>query len=203
MAVRKGFAGDPTKMAQMLAAHITSPTCIENCADRKHAQKRIGKHADLLLDLRALWPKLTFCQSTMTDALLEVLKDRVDWDLRPEEANDWATTVAGRIRAMCRRLTQAAIKSSRAPWLRRFGSTPPEGDSTVTSSANDCMASNDSCTPIEAGENAEVAIVVRSRHSSTRTHANHSRRNDGRPWNLELRFARSGTTRLDQLYVTV
>ena len=29
----------------------------------------------------------------MTDALLEVLKDRVDWDLRPEEANDWATIV--------------------------------------------------------------------------------------------------------------
>ena len=59
----------------------------------------------------------------MTDALLEVLKDRVDWDLRPEEANDWATTVAGRIRVMCRRLTQAEIKSPRAPWLRRFGAT--------------------------------------------------------------------------------
>ena len=64
----------------------------------------------------------------MTDALLEVLKDRVDWDLRPKEANDWATTVAGRIRAMCRRLTQAEIKSPRAPWLRRFGATPPKRD---------------------------------------------------------------------------
>ena len=168
MAVRKRFAGDPTQLAQVLAVHITSPTCIENCADRKHAQKRIVKHADLLLDLRALWPKLTFCQSTMTDALLEVLKDRVDWDLRPEEANDWATTVAGRIRAMCRRLTQAEIKSPRAPWLRRFGATPPKRDSTVTSSANDCMASNDSSTPTstEAGENAEDAHVIMVRDSS-------------------------------------
>ena len=58
MAVRKRFAGDPTQLPQLLAAHITSPTCAENCADRKHAQKRIVKHADLLLDLRALWPKL-------------------------------------------------------------------------------------------------------------------------------------------------
>ena len=53
MAVRKRFAGDPTQLAQVLAAHITSPTCVENCADRKHAQKRIVKHADVLLDLRA------------------------------------------------------------------------------------------------------------------------------------------------------
>ena len=60
MAVRKRFAGDPTQLPQLLAAHITSPTCVENCADRKHAQKRIVKHADLLLDLRALWPKLSF-----------------------------------------------------------------------------------------------------------------------------------------------
>ena len=148
MAVRKRFAGDPTQLAQVLSAHITS---VENCADRKHSQKRIIKHADLLLDLRALWPKLTFYQSNMTDALLEVLKDRVDWDLRPEEANDWATAVARRIRAMCRRLTQAEIKSPRAPWLRRFGATPSKGDSTVTSSANDCMASNDSCTPTSTG----------------------------------------------------
>ena len=168
MAVRKRFAGDPTQLPQLLAAHITSPTCVENCADRKHAQKRIVKHADLFLDLRALWPKLYFCQSTMTDALLEVLKDRVDWDLRPEEANDWATTVAGRVRAMCRRLTQAEIKSPRAPWLRRFGATPPKGDSMVTSSANDCVASNDSCTPTstEAGENAQDAHVIVVRDSS-------------------------------------
>ena len=72
MAVHLRFAGDPAQLPQVLAAHITSPTCVENCADRRHAQKRIVKHADLLLDLRALWPKLTFCQSTMTDALLEV-----------------------------------------------------------------------------------------------------------------------------------
>ena len=51
MAVRKPFAGDPTQLAPMLGAHITCPTCIENCADRKHAQKRIVKNADLLLDL--------------------------------------------------------------------------------------------------------------------------------------------------------
>ena len=56
----KRFAGDPIQLAQVLAAHITSPTCVENCADRKHAQKRIVKHADLLLEIRALWPKLTF-----------------------------------------------------------------------------------------------------------------------------------------------
>ena len=62
MAVHQRFAGDPTLLAQVLAAHVSSPTCIENCADRKHAQKRIEKHADLLLDLRALWPKLTFLQ---------------------------------------------------------------------------------------------------------------------------------------------
>ena len=67
MAVRKRFAGDPTQLAQVLVAHIMSPTCVENCADRKHAQKRIVKHADLLLDLRALWLKLYFCQSTMTE----------------------------------------------------------------------------------------------------------------------------------------
>ena len=135
-------------------------TCIANCADRKHAQKRIVKHVDMLLDLRALWPKLTFCQSTMTDALLEVLKGHVDWDLRPVEANDWATTIAGRVRAMCRRLTQAEIKSPRAPWLRRFGLPPPKGE--VTSSANDCMASNDSCTPTstDADENAEDVHVI-------------------------------------------
>ena len=58
MAVRKRFAGDPIQLAQVLAT--SRVTCIENCADRKHAQKRIVKHADLLLDLRALWPKLTF-----------------------------------------------------------------------------------------------------------------------------------------------
>ena len=69
ISVRKRFAGDPTQLPLVLAAHITSPTCIENCADRKHAQKRIVKHTDLILDLRALWPKLYFCQSTMTDAL--------------------------------------------------------------------------------------------------------------------------------------
>ena len=39
---------------------------------------------------------------------------------------------------MCRRLTQAEMKSPRAPCLRRFGTTP-KGDSTVTSSANDCI----------------------------------------------------------------
>ena len=38
MAVRKRFAGDPTQLAQVLAAHITSPTCIENFADRKLAE---------------------------------------------------------------------------------------------------------------------------------------------------------------------
>ena len=192
----------------MLAVHITSPTCIENCADRKHAQKRIVKHADLLLDFRALWPKLTFCQSTMTDALLEVLKDRVDWDLRPEEANDWATTVAGRIRAMCRRLTQAEIKSPRAPWLRRFGATPPKRDSTVTSSANDCMASNDSSTPTstEASENAEDAhvIVVRDSSDMLATQLDADTCEPQPPQRRQtLEFARSGTTRLDQLYVTV
>ena len=48
MAVRKRFAGDTTQLVQVLAAHITSPTCIENFADRKHAQKRIVKHADVL-----------------------------------------------------------------------------------------------------------------------------------------------------------
>ena len=151
-----------------MAAHITSPTCVENCADRKHAQKRIVKHADLLLDLRALWPKVTFCQSTMTDTLLEVLKGQVDWDLRPEEANDWATTVAGPVRAMCRRPIQAEIKSPRTPWLRRIGPTPPKGDSTVTSSANDCTASNDSCTPTstEADENAEDVNVIVVKDSS-------------------------------------
>ena len=72
----KRFAGDPTQLPQVLAAHITSPTCVENCADRKHGQKRIVKHADLLLDLRALWPKLTFCQSTMTEREKQKRQDR-------------------------------------------------------------------------------------------------------------------------------
>ena len=72
----KRFAGDPTQLAQVLAAHITSPTCIENCADRKHVQKRIVKHADLLLDLRALWPKLYFCQSTMTEREKQKRQDK-------------------------------------------------------------------------------------------------------------------------------
>ena len=76
MAVHQRFAGDPTLLVQVLAAHITSPTCIENCADRKHAQKRIVKHVDLLLDLRALWPKLTFCQSTMTEREKQKRQDR-------------------------------------------------------------------------------------------------------------------------------
>ena len=76
MAVHQRFAGDPTLLVQVLAAHITSPTCIENCADRKHAQKRIVKHVDLLLDLRALWSKLTFCQSTMTELDKQKRQDR-------------------------------------------------------------------------------------------------------------------------------
>ena len=76
MAVRKRFTGDPTQLPQLLAAHVTSPTCVENCADRKRAQKRIVKHADLLLDLRALWPKLYFCQSTMTEREKQKRQDR-------------------------------------------------------------------------------------------------------------------------------
>ena len=66
------------------------------------------------MDLGDLWPKLTFFQSAVTDALLDTLEDHVDWNVRPEGANDWAATVAGRIREMCRRLTQGEIKSPTA-----------------------------------------------------------------------------------------
>ena len=42
------------KRFAVLAAHITSPTYVENCANRKHGQKRIVKHRSALCDLRAL-----------------------------------------------------------------------------------------------------------------------------------------------------
>ena len=40
MAARKRCDGDPIQLTQVVAAHITSPTCIENCVDRKHAHKK-------------------------------------------------------------------------------------------------------------------------------------------------------------------
>ena len=56
----------------------------------------VTKHAVMLMDLRSSWPRLTFCQSTMKDALLTILQGCKDSDARADEAEDGALATGNR-----------------------------------------------------------------------------------------------------------
>ena len=124
-------AKDLATLLRPYCAGVTWLQYAEAFADAVDPSK-VTKHKDLLHALQGAQGNLLFKQKDMAEAFLDIARERTqvgDWDLREAEAHDWAVTMGRRVRAMCRHVAQAIVKSPRTPWLRLL-ELPPAASGT-------------------------------------------------------------------------
>eukprot|EP00969_Alexandrium_andersonii_P363515 15462131-Alexandrium_andersonii.AAC.1 len=84
---------------------------------------KLVRQGALLSDLQAAQPNLSFVKSKFEAGLLIIAKQRVAkgaWSMDSAAQKDWVITIAARVRLACRHLSQALLKTPRAPWLKLF-----------------------------------------------------------------------------------
>ncbi len=84
------------------------------------------KHKDLILKLQTISPQLTFKKTTL-EAALKAATEHSQWprQLKPEELEDYISTVAARLKAMLRHVSQAKLKGYKW-WSELLGEESPE-----------------------------------------------------------------------------
>ena len=97
--------------------------------------KELGKAAPLLQGLRSIQPNMAFAPLFMKQCLLAVASSRAAaWKFGPDDCEEFATDVGGRVRTMCRHVMKAYRKKPQPRWLERIlgssgsaqGEEPPE-----------------------------------------------------------------------------
>ena len=83
-------------------------------------------HKEMLRKLCDASPTLAFTQNSMERALVEVHKSK-GWSLTGEQLADWKTSVAKRIRCMCRHVMKARRRDTVPPWLKNLKLPPLPG----------------------------------------------------------------------------
>ncbi len=110
------YSKNESPLRELLVKHITSATFLPD----SHESGTIIRKKAFFADLKSLQGNLSFKQSTLKKLLKEVATDTTSWPrpLKPEEHDDWAATMATRIRSCCRFCSQAFLKNPPPKWTK-------------------------------------------------------------------------------------
>eukprot|EP00969_Alexandrium_andersonii_P062842 2767593-Alexandrium_andersonii.AAC.1 len=101
---------EPELIADVLRPYVRSATWFRY-AERLDAPLRadvLCAHRRWILQLRGLQANLSFTQAALVKVFHSLC--RPEWALTREQTEDWAKTMAKRVRAACRHVQQSSIK---------------------------------------------------------------------------------------------
>jgi hypothetical protein len=125
----------------------------EEKLEGKLDQSKLIAHAPFLNKLRSINPSLLFSFSMLRQCLLNV-HDTLKWDMGGQSVKeDWAATIANRIKTMCRHILQSEYRTPNAAWLSAFAEHRP-------AAASPAGRSMESLLEASAAEVAEPQPIV-------------------------------------------
>lgn len=116
---RKRYRGEIKQLERIIEPFVTK---LKWCAYAKDNEKTDPKtlvaHGELLENLYKEQPNMAFKQATMLLVFMDIGQRKNNiWGLPEDELRDWASTMAKRVRLMCRHVMQAKIRKPQPRWL--------------------------------------------------------------------------------------
>jgi hypothetical protein len=137
---RSRYSGSADDLAAVISRHVKSPTHFVYDESGGPADvKKLTKHAVFIRDLIVAQKNLSFTQIGMAAAVAQVQNSN-GWTSSFKddgEATHHATTVAKRIRAACRHVSQAMSKKTPPKWVFKLGFAEVQNDVEETEKAEE------------------------------------------------------------------
>ena len=148
------------RIKEALAAYLETPVKI-SVYGPKQDKNLILRHKKLFVDIHSIQPNLSLTKLSTQASLREIALEK-PWKMSADEAQDFACKVEGRVRTMCRHLSQAMLKTAPPTWVATvFDSTQSSiKESLATSAAPAATAAKTAKTTTAAAPAAPAAAVA-------------------------------------------
>jgi hypothetical protein len=115
---RVRFRGSPIQLAEAILPQAVNRSFIRFAEGRDMKIERDKLNLELLDNLHALQPNLSFPKGLMKEALEIIWNKKFElWKMKEAESEDWINTIGVRIRNMCRVAQQGCVKKLQPKWV--------------------------------------------------------------------------------------